>query len=910
MSPFWLSLNCLVFVVKLAGGLYTGWDLQAVVQIVYTSIFLAHWLVALCSRRSSSSSNSGANSSKLAAVLRWLFVDHVCAVLHISRNVLLLTLTTFNANISWSGPLDGMIVTSGYAALAAFFETYDLTTSLVVNWAVLLPRTVIQVALLSRREELSLTMTVFFPMLHACAMSAIHMVATRYSPRMQQRRAAAVQTPWAALTCVHSDAPADHNAGASEGSDTGTPLLSTPAATAAPQAPAPANSPAPAVAATWATPGPGSARPADDSAQAAVGGGGLPIYRSVLAGDASAVEFVTKFPSLHLSQHPQLSTPQGVAALQERLECRASEVLSRMRGERVEVRLTQLYVAAGCVVVAGRWHLQGAGGASEQEQRALVEEVLLEEMLQEVDPAPEGMRTPCCILDNNVLDSTSDMWQLGSTDDDEVQPEQATLHIETGRRTPVTLPSMAGVPLLAATTPLQALLPHDGGHSRVHMQFATPLLARALGRDPELVVSFALAGVAGAPAPLASMLRARVGDLQAAARARGNPPGLMDVDIDLGSALAGAAREYGGILIAQLVDGPTMLAAVPVSLLPCTARPAVAELSRLGLDLCAASHIARDLGLLLLAPHPTGEPPHARRAMMRDAAQLLTQWARHAHHHLPATLALLESAVVQMDAEDACPPPPPRMSGACPAATAAQGAAGSASTADREGDGSASAVPHTPQACEVAHTGPTTLWCKFNMFGILASVARSAFSDGLGLVFLGNATSCFLFALPYIAILTARAYPAVLARLPRCLRRVDVSLLRRVYHLVLGVVVTQALGYVQPGFCNLGWTGMDIPFMCMLDFVEPLQVRAWWVRAATVVVLLVPPRVLVMCACSGQVGAEALCTREAWGTFTSEVGLVAFLAPRVAMPFVANGAICLCRWMSARARSGGKSKQE
>ncbi|KAG1676220.1 hypothetical protein FOA52_006437 [Chlamydomonas sp. UWO 241] len=395
----------------------------------------------------------------------------------------------------------------------------------------------------------------------------------------------------------------------------------------------------------------------------------------------------------------------------------------------------------------GDTHLQGTGGATEQEQRALVEEVLLEEMLQEVDQAPE------------------------------------------------------------------ALPPHNGGHSRVHMQFATPLLVRTLGRDPELVVSFALARGAGTPAPLASLLRVRIGDLQVAARARGNPPGLMDVDImmDMDVGLAGAAREYGGMLIAQLVDGPTMLAAVLVPLLPCAARPAVAELSWLGLDVRTASHIARDLGLLFLVPHPTGEPRHAHHALMRATALQMMQ-------------------------------------------------------------------------------------------------ARSALEDGLGHAFLGNAASCCLYTLPFIVILVMRARPALLARLPRWLQQSDPSLLRRVYNMfVYSLVSTQVLGHIQPGICTLLRTGMDIPFMGLLDLVEPLEGHAWWARAALSVVLMLPSQVMFMCACSGQEGVETLCTRGAWGTFTSEVDLVAFVAPRVAAPIAATLAMW---WLHARARSGGKSKQE
>ncbi|KAG1665876.1 hypothetical protein FOA52_005365 [Chlamydomonas sp. UWO 241] len=680
---------------------------------------------------------------------------------------------------------------------------------------------------------------------------------------------------------AHSDAPAGHVAEASGRGET---------------APAPAATPAPGIAATGVTSS--SATPA----QGALSGGGRLHYRSVVPVNTSVVEFVTKFPSLHLSQYPQLSTPEGVAALRERLELRASAVISRMRGEAVDVRLAELNIAAGCIVVGGRWHLQGAGGASEEEQRAFVEEVLLEEMLQEVDPAPEGMRTPC-----SVLDSTSEMWQLGSDADAEPQPEQPTLHVETGAqaRTRVSPPSLERVPLLATMTPLQALPLHNGGHDCVSMQFATHLLARALGRDPELVVSFAPPGGAGTPAPTASLLRARIVDLQTAARARGNPPGLMDVDIHFRGALAGAAREYGGVLVVQLVDGPTMLAALPVLLLPGAARPAVVELSRLGLDVRTASHVARDLGLLLLAPHATCEPPHARLLLMRDAARLLMQWARQAH--LPATLALLDSAVAQMDAADA--PQPPRTSAARPSAwpiaSAVQSGSGGAPAADRNAGGSAGAVkPSGANAGAPTTGGPTALWCWVNVLVALACGVRSAFEDGLGHVFLGSATTCVLYTLPFIVTLVVRARPALLARLPRWLIRADASLLRRLYNLLHQVVCIQAFGHVLPGASLMLRTGMDIPLLGVLDFGEPLDVRVWWVRAALSVVLSVPLQVLMMCAGAGQEGGKSVCTRQAWGVFTNKVDLAAFLAPRVAFPFVANAAIWLGTHGSGLARWG------
>ncbi|KAG1674305.1 hypothetical protein FOA52_013494 [Chlamydomonas sp. UWO 241] len=892
VSSFWLRLNCLAFWLLAVVPFYRGWDLKAVVVLCYTSMYPAHWLLALSSRGGS----SGSSNKWLMAALRWLFVDHVCVMLHVLRNALYLFLTALECNAGWSAPSDGLILATCYGALAALNEPYDLSTALVVSGAVLLPRAAMQVVVLSRREELSLVTIVVFPLLHACTLATIRIAAARCrAARVQplQWLLARAQALWTA----RNDPPADRAAEAPGGSHTCAPLLSAPVATAAPQAPASATTHFPVTAAMEAMTS--FATPAAGGAQGAAGDGGLPRYSSGMAGNAS-VTFVTKFPSLHLSQHPQLSTSEGVAALQGRLERKACEVLSRMRGEPVAVRLTQFYIGAGCVVVSGRWDVHGfAGGMSEQEMRALVEDVMMEEMLQEVDPTPEGMRTPCSILDNHILDSSSEMRQLDLDNDDESQPA-TTLHVETGQHTRVPLPSMAGVPLLAVTTPWQALPLHDGGNNRVHLQFATPLLAHALGRDPELVVSFAPAGGASAPAPHASLSRARICDLQAAARARGNPPGLMDVDIDL-RAHASTARDYGGMLIAQLVDGPTMLAAVPVPLLPCAAQPAAAELSRVGLDLRNALHIARDLGLLLLAPHPTGELSPAHRALMRNAAQQLKQWAQQEQNHLPATLALLDSVEAKLDAVDAPPRPASRRSVPHAAVVAAHGETDGA-PADRESGCSTSVTqPAGTNASAAAHTGPTTLWCWINVFLALVALARGAFADGLGHAFHRGATSCFMFALPFIMILVMRARPTLLARLPRWLAHADSSLLRRGYNLLFNVVSAQAVGHISPGVCNLVRTGMGIPLMGLFDLVEPLDVRAWWARAALAVVLLVPAQVVVMCSCSGQDGTESMCTRHAWAD------LAAFVAPRVAMPFVVNAAIW---WMSGRARRGDKPKRE
>jgi hypothetical protein len=103
------------------------------------------------------------------------------------------------------------------------------------------------------------------------------------------------------------------------------------------------------------------------------------------------------------------------------------------------------------------------------------------------------MRTPASVLDTGVLDSSSEMRRFGPDSDAGESQPQPLLRVETGRSAeeaerPVpqsVSPSMAGVPLLAVTTPLLALPPpQNGGSARVHLQFATPLLARALGRDP------------------------------------------------------------------------------------------------------------------------------------------------------------------------------------------------------------------------------------------------------------------------------------------------------------------------------------------------------------------------------------------------------------------------------------------
>jgi hypothetical protein len=173
----------------------------------------------------------------------------------------------------------------------------------------------------------------------------------------------------------------------------------------------------------------------------------------------------------------------------------------------------------------------------------------------------------------------------------------------------------------------------------------------------------------------------------------------------------------------------------------------------------------------------------------------------------------------------------------------------------------------------------------------------------------------FSYVFPFIArLLTARAYPT-LTRLPHWLMRADASLLHRLWNQVnklLRVFHAPAFGNIPPGVCNVVRTGMDIPFMCVVEVFDPLDMRVWWVRAALAVVLIVPGQLVVACACTGHEGVESLCTRQAWGTLTLTSEVAAFFAPRVAMLFAVNAAIW---WLSAharsgRARSGDMSKQE
>ncbi|KAG1667530.1 hypothetical protein FOA52_013720 [Chlamydomonas sp. UWO 241] len=932
-----------------------------------------------------SSSCSSAKHGFVAA-LRWLLVDHVCLVLHLARNASVVVLT--GIDVGWWSPQgghktskitqllrpqDGTVLVTLYAALAVFMEHYDLRVALLVTWTVQFSRVIMQF-LVVPREELSLTKGLLTAFANTALLSAVRVAASRCKAAQVHPLLSLRKNMWALCEAT------------------------SPVAASALQAPAPAP-----IAALRAR---ACSRVLEHTGSAHVGvsggggdGSGVPLrYTSVLvAQDAGTRVFdcVTKFPSLHLSEHPHLALSHGVAALRAHLERKASEF--EARNTHVAIRLVRLDVAAGCVVVVGRWEVHGAEDASEEDLRALVNDFLLEETMQDADELAEGERTPASVLDGAALDSSSVVWQpLGVPDGEDASgeasppwlgaeaspgraqtsPEETGDTAEEGRPHGTHPPSLEGVPLLAATTLLVAL-PQSGGN-RVCVQFETPLLAHELGSDPDLVISFAPAGDDDSePAPYASLVRARVGDLQADARARGNPPGLMDVDVnmeDLGHALSCAARERGGMLIVQLVDDPSLLASVLVPLLPCAASPAVVEISNLGLDERTAQHVACDLGLMLLAPR---DPAPAARRLRDHARRSLEQWAQQAGH-LPATLALVESVVLEQqhdaatstatqlldvaaptaawqpsdvdNASEALPlhTPAPRdaYNSSPTAAAATRGATTAAATAtpqsnaggsrvDRGGGAtlamcagtSASAVTtahqpaavhtHTTNDGAAGYTGvparehsasatgsvesPRTLWCWINVGFCLVVMARGFCLDGPSRVFVGNAVGCYVYALPYVMILTARAYPALLARLPHALASVDPASLRRAAHFLYAWLCALALGHIPPGPCTFARTGMWTPIAAMYGLMEPLDALPWWMRAAWPL-FIAATHLLVGCACaSGKTGGEMLCTRDAWREYSGTFDFQFFFTSRLCVALAVEGALwCHAWWLSRR----------
>ncbi|KAG1665621.1 hypothetical protein FOA52_011452 [Chlamydomonas sp. UWO 241] len=337
-----------------------------------------------------------------------------------------------------------------------------------------------------------------------------------------------------------------------------------------------------------------------------------------------SLPFAAKFPSLHLADHPHLTMPKGLAALRERLERSISARVG------APVWFVILDVGAGCVVAHGQVSVDSSEGSETEAEmlRATIASELMEELV------PEGTR---------LLDGDAAMLQLGGGGG--AAPMELAF-ISAGGRFVEAPPRSAprpvpppGVPLLSATCPLLALPP--GGSDRVHLQFGTALLARALGHDPELVVSWVPWGAPTASTPL---VRERVAALQAAARARGNPSGLIDIDVDLGP------RPSHGMFIAQVVDGDALLATHTVALLPASAAAAVAELLRACLPSDTLHAVAHDLGVLLCGPRVRAA---GDAAMLRRVVLALMAAESAGRPGLPALRALLDGLLRTLDASGA-----------------------------------------------------------------------------------------------------------------------------------------------------------------------------------------------------------------------------------------------------------------
>ncbi|KAG1678182.1 hypothetical protein FOA52_016119 [Chlamydomonas sp. UWO 241] len=461
-------------------------------------------------------------------------------------------------------------------------------------------------------------------------------------------------------------------------------------------------------------------------------------YTSILM--SHSVPFTTKFPSLHLADHPHLATPAGLAALRARVERKVSERASVLAGAPMSLRFVTLHVGAGCVVVHGKMIVDGPGGGKAETEmlRAVMASELLEELM------PEGA---------HVLNGAPAVLQLGGG----AAPMEMAFVAAGGRfveAPPRSAPTPTpGVPLLSATCPLLAV--PAGGSGCVHLQFATALLARALGNNPELVVTWV---PSSASAPHTSLVRERVAALQAAARARGNPPGLIDIDVDLGP------RPSHGMFIAQLVDGDALLAAHSVALLPSSAAVVVAELLRARLPSDAPHAVAHDLGVLLCGPRvrAAGDAVVQRRVVL---ALMAAEGA--SRPGLPALRALLDGLLRTLDAAGAELEAAP--SSSSPAAADAVAAAG--------------------DTCP-PYNRPPSLWCR--VYFIICAVKVAGF------VMEGEADAAINMtglSVPYGLYILADN-TRVFARLPRALRGLDACAVGRVYRVLLFIVTR--LGGVNP----------------------------------------------------------------------------------------------------------------
>ncbi|KAG1653176.1 hypothetical protein FOA52_008530 [Chlamydomonas sp. UWO 241] len=498
-------------------------------------------------------------------------------------------------------------------------------------------------------------------------------------------------------------------------------------------------------------------------------------YTSILM--THSVPFTVKFPSRHLADHPHLATPEGVTALRARVERTLSVKASLLIGAPVTLRLVTLTVAAGCIVVNGRVRVGGGvvdAALAEMVQSVLVSDLLLALTSEGEQPERNG--------DTAVL-------QLG---DDAPPLEMAFIAARAAWRAPrgrflegparlaQPLP-LPDVPLLSATWPLLAL-PY-GESSLVHLQLRTARLARELGNDPELVVSWAPSGSAR-PAPPTPLFRARVATLQSAARSRGNPPGLIDIDVDLGPSPS------HGVLIASLVDGDALLAVRSLPVLLASHHAVVAEVMCARLPVDTLHAMAHDLGVLLCGPR-VRTPDEA--LVLRSVVLALMAAESAGRPALPALRALVRGFLHDLDDTEA------------------------------EASPSSSSRAATATAAGAAARRPPLLWTAFiAIFCALKAIYFAVHGSGAA------AMAICLHGLPYaIALPDAAAARAWLVRhLPRALRTVDRSVALRVYTTILMLATIGATGdtafwtasveYGGDLVLLLGWAAFDRPRSPML----------------------------------------------------------------------------------------------
>ncbi|KAG1660133.1 hypothetical protein FOA52_003793 [Chlamydomonas sp. UWO 241] len=484
-------------------------------------------------------------------------------------------------------------------------------------------------------------------------------------------------------------------------------------------------------------------------------------YRSSLR--SRSTTFTAKFPLLHLVQSPLMATPEWRDMLRARLERLLSAAASCKRGSCVSLRFVTLDVGAGCVVAHGRLVEGGTWGYSGAEVAEMLQAVDASELLMRL--MPPGAR---------LLDGDTAMLQLG---DDaplmELEYSEADERFVRSAFAPL-LAHRAGETLLATTWPLLAL--PCGGSGRVHLHFGTALL----GHDLELVLSWVPLGATAAPTPL---VRAQLMALQAAAHARGNPPGLLDVDVNLGSSPS------PGMFIAQLVDGDALLAVHSVALLPASCQPVVAELLRRAHHAVDSMHdVALDLGVLLCGPR-VRTPGDA--AELRSVVLCLMAWERTCSPALPALRALLRGLLHELDDGDE----------------------------EEEASASCSSPSSTATVTPRAHR-PPLLWVWTGI--IVCSVKGAQFvMEGSGSV---AAVAMALHSLPYAALLLPPS-AWLFECLPHAMRSVDSFAARRLYTIIIALLTmpSTASFSVWAVYCNYGG---DIPLILAWAWFEPPRSHA------------------------------------------------------------------------------------